>query len=257
MAFLWTTIFYSEQKAKMSVSATKYIDVVIPVYNEGDNITRLFEAFEREVQTPIRVLVCFDHDEDNTLSVLDKIHSRFEIVRVKNKGRFAHGAVMTGFELSDAPAVISYMADDDYNAGLIDKMVNLFWQGNDIVCASRFIPGGSMVNCPWLKAFLVRTVSFSLYHLAHLPSHDATNAFRLFSKRLLEGVKIESTEGFTYSLELLAKCHRMGLRVAEIPAQWYERAQGNSRFQVFRWASAYLQWYLYTYETTYLRRRSL
>lgn len=234
-----------------------YIDIVIPVYNEGENILHLLQAFEREIQSPIRILICYDHDEDNTLPVLDKCHSRFEIRRVKNKGKFAHGAVMTGLEYSDAPAVISYMADDDYNAGLIDKMVDLFWQGNDVVCASRFLPGGSMINCPWLKAFLVRAVSLSLYHFGRLPSHDATNAFRLFSRRLLREVKIESTEGFSYSLELLAKCHRLGLQAAEIPAEWYERARGSSRFQVFNWAKAYLRWYLYVFETTYLFRTSL
>ncbi len=238
----------------MTVFTEKYIDVVIPVYNEGENIIRLLEVFEREVQTPIRILICYDHDEDDTLGVLDNIHSRFEIVRVKNKGRFAHGAVMTGFKYSDAAAVISYMADDDYNAGLIDKMAGLFWQGNDIVCASRFIPGGSMVNCPWPKAFLVRAVSFSLYHFARLPSHDATNAFRLFSRNLLEKVKIESTDGFTYSLELLAKCHRLGLQVTELPAKWFERDKGASRFRVFQWAPAYLRWYFYVFTTTYLLR---
>jgi len=241
----------------MSISTAKYIDVVIPVYNEGENITHVLAAFEREVQTPIRILVCYDHDEDNTLNVLDNIHSHFEIVRVKNKGRFAHGAVMTGFKYSDAPAVISYMADDDYNAGLIDKMADLFWQGNDVVCASRFIPGGSMIGCPWIKAFLVRTASFSLYHLARLPSHDATNAFRLFSRRLLNEVKIESTEGFTYSLELLAKGHRLGLRVIELPAQWVERSKGVSRFQVFKWAKSYLIWYFYIFETTYFHQRNV
>jgi hypothetical protein len=134
-------------------------------------------------------------------------------------------------------------------------MAELFWQGNDIVCASRFIRGGSMKNCPWVKAFLVRAVSFSLHYFARLPSHDATNAFRLFSRRLLREVKIESTEGFAYSLELLAKCHRLGLRVAEIPAQWYERTKGNSRFQVFKWANAYLRWYLYVFETTYAYKK--
>jgi glycosyltransferase involved in cell wall biosynthesis len=234
-----------------------YIDIVIPVYNEGENILHLLQAFEREIQSPIRVLICYDHEEDNTLPVLDKCQSRFEILRVKNRGKFAHGAVITGFGYSDAPAVISYMADDDYNAGLIDRMIELFWQGNEVVCASRFMPGGSMVNCPWLKAFLVRAVSFSLYHFAGLPSHDATNAFRLFSKRLLRRVEIESTEGFAYSLELLAKCHRLGWQVAEVPAQWHERARGSSRFQVFNWAKAYLRWYSYVFETTYLLRSSL
>ena len=238
----------------MTIFTEQYIDVVIPVYNEGENIIHLLEVFEREVQTRIRILICYDHDEDETLRVLDNIQSRFEIVRVKNKGRFAHGAVMTGFNYSDAPAVISYMADDDYNAGVIDKMVDLFWQGNEIVCASRFIHGGSMVNCPWPKAILVRAVSFSLYHFARLPSHDSTNAFRLFSRKLLGQVTIDSKDGFTYSLELLAKCHRLGLQVTELPAKWFERNKGVSRFRVLRWAPAYLRWYFYVFTTTYLLR---
>jgi hypothetical protein len=160
---------------------------------------------------------------------------------------------MTGFKYSNAPAIISYMADDDYNAKLIDKMAGLFWQGNDIVCASRFIPGGSMQGCRWQKAFLVRAVSFTLHYLGRLPVHDPTNAFRLISRRLLDQVDIESTQGFTYSIELLAKCHRLGLKAAELPAQWFERNKGTSRFRVFQWAPAYLRWYFYIFATTYLR----
>jgi len=238
----------------MTDSKDSVIDIVIPVYNEGENILSLLKAFDREVHSRVRILICYDHDDDTTLAAINKISSRFDIVLVKNSGKFAHSAVLTGFQYSTAPAVISYMADDDYNAGLIDKMVELFWRGNDVVCASRFIPTGSMVGCPWPKDFLVRAVSFSLYHFGRLPSHDATNAFRLFSNRLLGSVKVESNKGFTYSLELLAKSHRMGLKIAEIPAQWFERAQGKSRFQVFRWATAYLRWYFYVFATTYIHR---
>jgi glycosyltransferase involved in cell wall biosynthesis len=239
----------------MSIKKTDYIDVVIPVYNEGENMSRLLEAFDREVQTPIRILICYDQDNDDTLKVLKNAHSRFEIILVKNKRQFAHGAVVTGFEYSDAPAVISYMADDDYNAGLIDKMVSLFWEGNEIVCASRFIPGGSMVGCRWQKAVLVRLVSFTLHYLARLPVHDATNAFRLISQKLLGQVKIESTQGFTYSLELLAKCHRLGLKITELPAQWIERNKGASRFRVIQWAPAYLRWFFFVFATTFLTKK--
>lgn len=234
-----------------------YIDVVIPVHNEGRNILSLLEAFEREVETRIRILICYDQDDDSTLVSLENLHSRFEIIPVKNEGRFAHGAVMTGFLHSHAPAVISYMADDNYNAGLIDKMAKLFRQGNEIVCASRFIPGGSMVGCRWQKALLVRATAISLHSIGHLPVHDPTNAFRLISRRLLDRVHIESTEGFTYSIELLAKCHRLGWKIAEVPAQWFERNKGASRFRVFKWAPAYLRWYFYILSTTYLFRNKL
>jgi dolichol-phosphate mannosyltransferase len=236
------------------IDSNEYIDIIIPVYNEGENILSVLHAFEKNVQSPIRILICYDYDHDSTLPAINQFKWKFEIIFIKNKFRFAHGAVMTGIQHSDAPAVISYMADDDYNAGLIDRMIHLYRLDNDVVCPSRFIKGGSMVGCPWLKSFLVRFVSFSLYYFAGLPCHDSTNAFRLFSRRLINVIKIESTEGFTYSIEILAKAHRLRFRIAEIPAQWYERTKGTSRFQVGKWAFAYLRWYFYVYQTTYLTK---
>lgn len=233
------------------------IDIVIPVFNEGENILRLLNAFEKEIRSNVRVLICYDHENDTTLQTLKKFKGKLEIDLVKNKGKYAHGAIMTGLHFSAAPAVFTFMADDDYNAGIIDEMIDRFWEGNDIVCASRFIPGGSMIGCPWLKSILVRVVSFTLYHFAGLPSHDATNAFRLFSRRLLNEVDIESTQGFAYSLELLVKCHRLKWGISEIPAQWVERTLGSSRFQVFRWAPAYLRWFWYAFQTALFKSKKI
>jgi glycosyltransferase involved in cell wall biosynthesis len=239
----------------MSCSAPAQLDIVIPVYNEGPNILRTLDALDSRVKTPCRILICYDFEEDNTLAALrERGTGAHEVCLVKNKGRGPHRAVLSGFEASQAPAILVYPADDDYNAGIVDDMVRAAMQGHDIVCASRFLPGGSMVGCPWLKGILIRLAAFSLYHFARLPTRDPSNGFRLFSRRLLTTVCIESSQGFSYSLELLAKCHRLGWMVAEVPAQWRERTAGKSRFRVLLWLPAYLQWYFYPYATTYLRR---
>jgi len=231
------------------------LDIVIPVFNEGGNILRVLGALRDSVRTPFRVLICYDFDEDDTLAAIRSGPAMpFEVVPVKNWGRGPHRAVRTGFEASRAPAVLVLPADDDYNAGIIDTMVRDFREGAEIVCASRFVPGGRMEGAPRVKALLVRTASLTLYHLARLPVRDATNGFRLFSRRVLEKVPIESTEGFTYSIELLAKCHRLGWRISEVPSVWFERSQGKSRFRVMKWAIPYLRWYLYPFATTFLRR---
>jgi hypothetical protein len=161
---------------------------------------------------------------------------------------------MTGLRAGASPYVLMYPGDDDFNAGILDAMVAKACEGNDIVCASRFIPGGSMVGCPWLKALLVRVAAASLFHLARVPTRDPTSGFRLFSRRVIEQIKVESTEGFTYSLELLVKVQRLRWRVAEVPARWFERRAGQSRFRVLRWVPAYLEWYFYAFRTTYCRR---
>lgn len=238
-------------------STAPRLDIIIPVYNEGANIVPTMHALARDVKTPSRILICYDREDDDTLPAIKcngEVLKALTITFVRNRGRGAHGAVLTGFSASDAPFVLVFPADDDYNAGILDSMAAEAASGCDIVCASRFMAGGAMVGCPWLKAFLVRAANFTLYHLARLPTHDASNGFRLFSRRTIDGIAIESDRGFSYSIELLVKCHRLGWRIGEVPARWFQRAHGASRFHVIKWLPGYLRWYLYAFTTTYLRR---
>jgi dolichol-phosphate mannosyltransferase len=233
------------------------LDIVIPVYNEGSNILATLGALAKEMRTPARVLICYDFEEDNTLPAARENPAAYpglDVSFVRNHGRGAHSAVMAGFRTSTAPIVVVYPADDDFNAGIIDRMVGRVHDGCDIVCASRFLPGGTMEGCPWLKAALVRTAAFTLHHFAALPTRDPTSGFRMFSRRVIELIEIESNEGFCYSIELLVKAHRLGWRVGEVPARWFERKHGASRFRVLKWLPAYLRWYRYAFATTYLRR---
>ncbi len=87
----------------------------------------------------------------------------------------------------------------------------------------------------------MRSGAFTLHRLGKLPTHDASNGLRLFSRRLLDSVEIESTVGFTYSIELLVKAHRLGWRVEQVPARWFERKAGQSRFRVLKWLPPYLE----------------
>ena len=233
------------------------LDIVIPVYNEGRNILSVLAALAREVKTPSRVLICYDMPDDDTLPAVrnnPEVYGGLAVELVRNSGRGVHQAVMTGFAASTAPFVLMYPADDDYNAAILDRMMALAQDGCDIVCASRFMPGGGMVGCPWLKGVLLRSANFTLYHVARLPTRDASVGFRLFSRRVIDQIAIESDRGFCYSIELLVKCHRLGWNIDEVPAWWFERKHGESRFRVLRWLPAYLRWYGYAYATTFLRR---
>ena len=136
-------------------------------------------------------------------------------------------------------------------------MYSEFINGSHIVAASRFVKGGSMKGCPLIKSILVRSASFTLYYFSSIPIRDASNGFRLFSRKLLNEVKIESKVGFAYSLELLAKCNRLEYKISEIPAKWEERSEGSSRFKVFKWLPQYLKWYIYGLSTTWLKRRKI
>ena len=79
---------------------------------------------------------------------------------------------------------------------MLDAMVALARGGCDIICASRFMPGGAMVSYPPLKAALVRSANFALRHLARLPATDASNGFRMFSRRALDESRSSPTRAF-------------------------------------------------------------
>ncbi len=229
------------------------LDIIIPVFNEKDNILPVLDSLKNKVKTPFRILICYDDEKDNTLPVI-KNYQGVDITLVKNTALGAHGAITTGFKESSAPAVIVFPADDFYNAGIIDKMYDKFSLNYcEIVAASRFMKGGRMDGCPLLKSFLVRTASFTLYWFASIPIKDASNGFRLFSRKALDTIKIESTIGFTYSLELLVKCKRLNYKIGEVPSIWIERTNGTSNFKILKWLPSYLRWYLYGFATTYLR----
>ena len=231
------------------------LDILIPVYNEGGNILRTLAALDAAVTTPARVLICYDFEEDDTLSTIrQQWQGRLPIFFVRNTGRGAHGAVLSGFAASTAPHILVYPADDDYNAVILDRMAAAAQAGNDIVSACRFMPGGEMTNCPWLKDLLVRLSAFTLHYLAGVPARDSSNGFRLFSRRVVDSLVIESSRGFTYSIELLVKVHRLRWPMADVPARWFERTAGESRFRVLPWLGAYLRWYRYAFATTFLRR---
>jgi dolichol-phosphate mannosyltransferase len=239
----------------MTEGADIDLDIVIPVYNEGQNIIQVIDALLRELRCRFRVLICYDFEEDNTLTTLAaNPREGLSLVLVRNPERGPHAAVRAGLAASKARAVLVYMADDDFNADVAQAMYQRHLDGFDVVAASRFVPGGCMEGCHWLKELITRVGSLSLCHLGGLPVHDGTNAFRLFSRRLLDSVEIESKKGFTFSIELTAKAARLGLPIAEVPARWYERLDKPSRFRILAWLPAYIQWLGYAMATVWLRR---
>jgi glycosyltransferase involved in cell wall biosynthesis len=231
------------------------LEIVVPIYNEGKNILRLLELFEEFVKTDFRILLCYDLDEDNVFSFKNKFDKfKLDIVFVKNPSTGPCAAIKEGLYFGNSDCVIVYPADDFLNINIIDKMYLSFKENNEVVVASRFMKGGSMKGCPIVKSILVRLASTTLYKLSSIPVRDASNGFRLFSRKLLNTIKIETKIGFAYSLELLSKCNRLKFKMHEIPAQWEERSEGSSRFKIIKWLPEYLRWYLYGMSTTWLKR---
>jgi len=220
--------------------------VVVPVYNEGENVVPTLRAIVEKSRTrPLEVLVVHDFDEDTTVPVVKRLQAEIPELRLHRNdlGRGVLNAIKSGLGAARAPFVLVTMGDGSDDAGDIDSMYELAKGGADVVAGSRYMRGGHQLGGPWLKRSMSRAAGLSLHWLAGIPVHDATSNFRMYSKRLLEKVRIESDGGFELGIELTVKAHLLGMRVAEVPTTWRDRTAGQSRFQLWRWLPRYLRWY--------------
>ena len=219
-------------------------DLIIPVYNEK-NIIKLIDYIFINSKKFINIYICYDNENDITINIIKNSNYKnsSKIILSKNIHKGPCEAIKTGIYSSKADALIVYPADDFNNGLLLDKMYELFLEGYDIVCPSRFIKGGLIKNCPLVKYIIVKIISFSMYHFSNIKIKDPTNGFRLFSKKLIEKHPIKSKLGFAYSLELLVKASKNRYRVTELPSIWIERKDRKSNFKILRWAKDYIKWY--------------
>ena len=233
------------------------LDILIPVFNESENIVKTLKNILSVVECNYRILICYDYNEDPTLNIIKKNFSQnSQIVFIKNFSKGFNNALISGFKDSTAEAILVFMADDHTNHGIINSCYLKFKEGYHVVCPSRFIKGGEMIGNPLLKSLLTKMASFFLFNFTTFPIKDPTNSFRLFSRELVNKVKIESGKGFTLSLELTAKAHRLGYKIIEIPATWIERDTGKSRFKLFTFILPYTKWLFYIIKTSIFYRNA-
>ena len=222
------------------------LDIVIPVYNEALNIERCLNELALKVKVPFKVLVVYDFDEDNTLPVIKNIKNgyNFSISLIKNNiGKGPLNAIKAGLNASNGDAVLVSMADLSDDIKIVDDMYRLLINGADIVCGSRYMKGGRQIGGPFIKKNMSKIAGLSLYYLVGIPTHDATNSFKMYSRKIIDNLKIESDKGFVLGLEYTVKAFLKGYIIKEIPTVWMDREAGKSRFKIMAWLLSYLKWY--------------
>jgi glycosyltransferase involved in cell wall biosynthesis len=221
------------------------LSVVMPVFKEGDAVEPVLRALTAAIAEPHEILVVYDFDEDPTVPVIDRLAAELSTVRgLRNDlGRGVLNAMKAGLAASSGAYVLISMADGSDEPDVVDSMVELARDGADVVSASRYMRGGRQVGGPPLKRLMSRTAGLTLHWFAGVPTHDPTNNFKLYSRRFLDTVTIESTAGFELALELTVKATIAGRRVAEVPTTWRDRTAGQSNFKLRKWLPHYLHWY--------------
>lgn len=224
------------------------ISIIIPVYHEEKTIIKVLKKINRHVKTNNEILVIYDKDNDPTFNVVKKYKTKKSNIKLiknsTNSGIGVMNAIKTGILKSKAEVLVITMADLSDDITQVDQMYALIKKGYDIICPSRYVKYGKKIGGPFIKTLLSRVAGLSLYYIFKVPTHDSTNAFKMYRRKIFKDIKIESTGGFEYSLEIVLKAYKKGYKITEIPTIWKDREEGKSRFKLIKWLPNYIKTYL-------------
>ncbi len=208
--------------------------VVIPTYNEKENIARLIpEVLGQHPQ--IEVLVVDDNSPDGTGQVVNELAratSRVHLLsRVQKLGLGT--AYVAGFQFAldhDYDLVVEMDADFSHAPGEIPHFLQAI-QDCDLVIGSRYTTGGATSHWPWHRRWLSRGANCYARWLTGLPLNDATSGYRCFRRRVLAEIGLErvGASGFVFQIEMAFRAWKLGFRTAEIPIVFANRTRGKSK----------------------------
>jgi len=232
------------------------LSMVMPVFKEGEAVEPVIRALDEDVTTPHEILVVYDFDEDPTVPVITRLTADLPTVRgLRNElGRGVLNAMKAGIAAARGEFILITMSDGSDEPKIVDSMVAKAQAGADVVAASRYMRGGHQIGGPRLKRLMSRTAGLTLHWFAGVPTHDPTNNFKLYSRRFLDAVTIDSTAGFELALELTVKATLDHRRIDEVPTTWRDRTAGASNFKLRKWLPHYLDWYRRAFVGRWLRR---
>jgi glycosyltransferase involved in cell wall biosynthesis len=225
------------------------LSVVVPVYNEGEDIDGFLDRLFDGITLPCEVLAVYDSPDDTTVPFLEK-WARDDPRLIPTHNTYGKGAALAlryGIDHAKAEIIVVTMADGSDDPQQVEALAHLVERGVVVAAASRYAKGGQQVGGPWVKRVLSRGAGLSLYWFARVGTRDATNSFKAYDRDFVRRVGIESDTGFELGLEMVAKARRHRLPVAELPTIWLDRTVGQSNFQVWSWLPRYLRWYRYAF----------
>ncbi len=208
--------------------------VVIPTYNERDNVVRL--AAEVLAQHPsIHILFVDDNSPDGTGELVDELAARNERIMVMHRsGKLGLGsAYRAGFKValdSGADYLIEMDADFSHDPTILPVFIETIQQC-DLVIGSRYLNGVSVVNWPIRRLMLSVFASLYTRVITGLPVKDCTSGFKCFRRSTIEAIDLDSvrSDGYSFQIEMNYRCMEKGFRIVEVPIIFIDRHAGSSK----------------------------
>jgi len=236
------------------------LSVVIPAYNEEGSITDTVKVIYNKLvveQIEHEILVVNDNSKDNTLEILTKLSVEIPtLVVFTNLGPNGFGyAVRYGLERFTGDCVAVVMADlsDDPN-DLVAFYRTMVETNVDCVFGSRFMRGGKIYDYPFHKLIVNRIANNIIKIVIGTRYNDATNAFKLYRKETIQGIKPFLAPHFNLTIELSLKCIVRGYSYIVLPNSWRNRKVGVSKLKIREMGSRYFFILMYCFIEKFFSR---
>lgn len=233
------------------------VAVVIPTYNEAENIGRVIEGlFEsaRAGEFLLHLLVVDDNSVDGTVDIVEECGRRFGSVSLlRRPGKLGLGsAYVDGFRwclknLGNFEACVEMDADGSHDPRELGNLVSPILKGEaDVAIGSRYVKGGGWRGGSLRRRIISRGANLLVRLTVGLPVRDATSGYRAISRRIVEQAFSEGQtyqSGYIFQVETLYRYSRLGARIREVPINFYERRGGKSKLGLSELA-AFASWCL-------------
>lgn len=207
--------------------------IIIPTYNEAENIERLIGTIH-EVWPELDVVVVDDCSPDGTGDLAAAIEGVYVIRRAGKMGLGT--AYVAGFRYAfekDYARIGGMDADFSHDPAILPALFGLLDE-YDVGIGSRYVPGGGTRNWGMHRQVLSRSANAFARFMLGLSPKDVTSGYRSYRREVLESIKLDAlaSHGYSFLVELLYRCAQNGFTVGETPIIFEDRAEGTSKMSM-------------------------
>lgn len=211
--------------------------VIIPTYNEKENIANIIEAVF-SLTRPFHILVVDDGSPDGTAGIVKSLQKQHpeSLHILEREGKLGLGtAYIAGFKWGlKAGYEYLFEMDADFSHNPRD-LVHLYdacsKEDVDVAVGSRYVKGGKLENWPWDRIFLSYGASLYVRTVTWMPVKDPTAGFICYSRKVLETINLDKIRfvGYAFQIEMKFAAYTLGFNIQEVPITFVDRVEGVSK----------------------------
>ncbi|HEX9653115.1 MAG TPA: polyprenol monophosphomannose synthase, partial [bacterium] len=225
--------------------------VIVPTYNEAENIKKVLKAIINLNIPNLNVLVVDDNSPDGTAKIVQEIAEHDPRVRlIQRAGKMGLGtAYVAGFKYAlneEFDFIFEMDADLSHDPKEIPRFLEKI-EEFDLVIGSRYATGVNVINWPLSRLLISLAANTYTRVITRLPVHDCTSGFKCFRREVLESINLDkiSSDGYSFQIEMTCKTWRRGFKICEIPIIFVDRTKGDSKMSSkVMWEAAWVVWRL-------------